>query len=62
MKLRFIHMTIGDLERERISIGDDFKSPAKDFVPPGWKLSSDTVHDVDFPGSFPTNCDFEKVR
>jgi len=55
-KIRFIHiMKDDDLQSEQLAITDDIEAPAKDFCPPGYRVESDTVHEMDLPSSFPLN-------
>lgn len=60
--IRIIHVASADgsLGREEITLTDDFDEAALDYVASGMALVSDTLHDIDLPGSFPTNSTFIK--
>jgi hypothetical protein len=59
--VRIIHYSNADGSREGVAFTEDEETKAKDFVPPGCKLVSDTSHDIDLPSSFPSEHTFEKV-
>ena len=58
--IRIIHYIEPGHSREGIYITEDLETEAGDFVPYGCRLYSDTQHDIQLPGGFPIENQFEK--
>ena len=63
MKIRIIHTASSDgsLIKEEVTFTEDFEMDAQDVLIFGMMVVSDSIHDIDFPDSFPTNDTFKKV-
>jgi hypothetical protein len=62
MKTRIIHAAKpnGDILDERLYFTDDRNTPAEEFFPSGYKIESDTLHEIKIPSGFPMEYEFKK--
>jgi hypothetical protein len=62
-RVRIIHMdkSSRDLISEQLYFTEDLKTKSKDFLPPGYVVVSDTVHDIEIPQSFPMESTFVRM-